>query len=174
MPIRDLELVLGPAAPAPTVHANRGANGIDGVLATALGVATASHGPTAVLIGDVATVHDLGGLAAIARSDLDLLIVVIDNDGGGIFSFLPVARHADVVHFDELFHTPHGTDIVAVARALGIAARDAASIAELRDALSEALAQGGPQLLRVSTSASDTVAAFGALRAALTSAPPAR
>ena len=88
MPMRDLEWFGGAGAVA---HANRGANGIDGVVATALGTALSSGAPTVALVGDIAFVHDSGALTGLAARDADLRIVVVDNDGGGIFSFLPQA-----------------------------------------------------------------------------------
>src|SRR3546814_16340475 len=90
MPIRDVESFVEPGRPI-AVHANRGANGIDGVVSTAVGVAVASGAPTALLIGDVAFLHDSNGLLGLSARDLDLVVVVVDNDGGGIFSFLPQA-----------------------------------------------------------------------------------
>ncbi|MFV2039242.1 MAG: 2-succinyl-5-enolpyruvyl-6-hydroxy-3-cyclohexene-1-carboxylic-acid synthase, partial [Acidimicrobiales bacterium] len=121
MPIRDLDAVMGRSEAPVRVIANRGANGIDGVVATAAGVAQASGQRTVLLIGDVATLHDLGGLAAVARLRLNqLTVVVIDNDGGGIFSFLPVAGAIKPEVFEELFATPHGTDLAAVGAALGM------------------------------------------------------
>ena len=91
MPIRDLEWYVRPAAPV-EVHANRGANGIDGVVSTAVGVALAEpRRPTVLLIGDVAFLHDSNGLLGAADRGIDLVVVVVDNDGGGIFSFLPQA-----------------------------------------------------------------------------------
>jgi len=119
MPIRDLEW-FGGALPHIRVHSNRGANGIDGVLATAIGVAVASGAPTGVLIGDVAFLHDSSSLAALARRDVDVRIMVVDNDGGGIFHFLPQASAIDPSTFETLFGTPHGTDLAALASAHGL------------------------------------------------------
>src|SRR5690606_18464493 len=96
-----------------TVHANRGANGIDGVVSTAVGVA-ATGVPTSVLVGDLAFVHDSTALVALAARGVDLTIVVVDNDGGGIFSFLPQASQLPSERFEQLFGTPHGTDCVAL------------------------------------------------------------
>jgi 2-succinyl-5-enolpyruvyl-6-hydroxy-3-cyclohexene-1-carboxylate synthase len=114
MPVRDLETF---AVTGARVLANRGANGIDGTASTALGVAAASGGRTVLLTGDVALIHDLGGLLGARRLDADLTIVLLNNDGGGIFEFLPVAGETD--HFERLVATPHGTDFAAVAALCG-------------------------------------------------------
>ncbi len=120
MPIRDVEWYGRPRSGV-TVHANRGANGIDGVLSTAIGVALGSGAPTTCLIGDVALLHDSSALIGLASRDVDLTIVVVDNDGGGIFSFLPQAASPGGAAFEALFGTPHGTDIPALAAAHGVA-----------------------------------------------------
>jgi 2-succinyl-5-enolpyruvyl-6-hydroxy-3-cyclohexene-1-carboxylate synthase len=117
MPVRDVE-TFAPARDdgGPRVLANRGANGIDGTIATALGAALA--GPTTVLTGDVALAYDASGLLAARRTGGELRIVVVDNDGGGIFEFLPVAGARDA--FEEHVATPPGLDIPALAAALGL------------------------------------------------------
>jgi 2-succinyl-5-enolpyruvyl-6-hydroxy-3-cyclohexene-1-carboxylate synthase len=136
MPVRDVEW-FGAQRGDITVHSNRGANGIDGVIATAIGVAIGSGAPTAVLLGDVAFCHDLSSLAALQSRGLDLTIVVTDNDGGAIFSFLPQASALPADRFEKLFGTPHGTDIVEVARALGLRAYTAKSGRDLAAAFDE-------------------------------------
>ena len=120
MPVRDIEWY-GAARDDIDVHANRGANGIDGVTSTAIGVALTGQ-PTTVLIGDVAFLHDTNALIALRHREVDLTIVVIDNDGGGIFSFLP--QHEQLTHddYELLFGTPHGTDLAKLCDAHGIAA----------------------------------------------------
>ncbi len=118
MPIRDVEWYAEPREGV-RVLANRGANGIDGVISPALGVALDS-GPTAALVGDVAFLHDSGALVGLADRDIDLVVVVVNNDGGGIFSFLPQATALEPAVFERLFGTPHGTDIGAVAAAFGV------------------------------------------------------
>lgn len=110
MPVRDLDM-FAPAQPRAAMFANRGINGIDGVVSTASGIETASSsGQTYVLIGDIASLHDVGGILAAARNGVDLTIVIPNNDGGGIFSFLPIKGALAADDFDELLHTPHGTN----------------------------------------------------------------
>lgn len=169
MPIRDVELVLPADSRRIKVVFNRGANGIDGVVATAVGAAVASEGPTVLLIGDVAAVHDLGAIAAAGRLRPNLQVVVVDNDGGGIFSFLPVADLGDDVWFDELFSTAHQTDLVAIAAAAGLEASTVA-VHDLEATLTSALDGPEPGLLRVATDAREHVATFKALRAAVETA----
>jgi 2-succinyl-5-enolpyruvyl-6-hydroxy-3-cyclohexene-1-carboxylate synthase len=124
MPVRDVEWFAAPRVGV-DVFSNRGANGIDGVLSTAVGVALARRSPTAVLIGDIALLHDTNGLLNATTRGIDLTIVVVDNGGGGIFSFLPQATELSVEHFEQLFGTPHGVDVAALAAVHGIAQVDA-------------------------------------------------
>lgn len=120
MPVRDATSFWPPDALPRRVLVNRGANGIDGVVSSALGAALALDQPVAALVGDVALLHDIGGLLAASLSDADLTVVVPNNDGGGIFSLLPVAGGGSDVHFGELFHTPHGVGLGKLAAGLGV------------------------------------------------------
>ena len=141
MPIRDLDGYGGPL-PGVRVLANRGANGIDGIISTALGAAAATGRPTAVLLGDVALLHDLGGLVAAGRLSLPLTIIVSNNDGGGIFHFLPLASQAEPRAFEELFGTPHGRDLTHAAALASAQLHRPKTPAELRSAVRESLGHG--------------------------------
>ena len=150
MPIRDVERYAVPRREIRVV-ANRGANGIDGVVSTAVGVAVGTQAPTALLIGDVAFLHDSNGLLGAAGRGIDLLCVVVDNDGGGIFSFLPQARALAADRFETLFGTPHGLDLAALAAAYGVRARRLDRREDVTGAVAEAAAERGVQVLVVPT-----------------------
>ena len=162
MPVRDLEWYGGPRARA---HANRGANGIDGVVSTALGVALGGA-PTLALVGDIAFVHDASALVALRHRGVDLRIVVVDNDGGGIFSFLPQASDLPPDRFELLFGTPHGTDVAALASAHGISA----STVETADELATAVTTKGSSVTHVATDRSANVNVHDQLHAAVAAA----
>ena len=131
MPVRDVEWYAAPISGG-RVLANRGVNGIDGVLSTALGVALGNPGsPTTALLGDLAFLYDAGALLWAAGRPADLRVVVIDNDGGGIFSFLPQAAALRTDVFEQYWGTPHSLDLVAVASAYGVAAERVESRAGL-------------------------------------------
>jgi 2-succinyl-5-enolpyruvyl-6-hydroxy-3-cyclohexene-1-carboxylate synthase len=155
MPIRDVEWY-GRPRPGLRVHANRGANGIDGILATAIGLALGGGRPTGVLLGDLAFLYDATALVGAVRRGVDLTVVVVDNDGGGIFSFLPQAGAVAPDRFEDLFGTPHGTDLVALARGLGVPARLVEG--DVEAAVAEAVACGGVQVLVVRTDRTANVA----------------
>jgi 2-succinyl-5-enolpyruvyl-6-hydroxy-3-cyclohexene-1-carboxylate synthase len=138
MPVREIEAVWAAREDAPRVLSNRGANGIDGTLSSAFGVAAHSTGPVCALIGDVAFAHDIGGLLAASRLDLALTVVLFDNGGGGIFDHLPIAGERDV--FEEHIATPTGLDFEAAATLYGLEYVSPTSLVALRDALDGALA----------------------------------
>lgn len=106
MPVRDADGFIKPVSKDIPVGANRGASGIDGVIASACGFAAGSRRPTTLLIGDLALIHDLNSLDIAARSDYPVIIIVINNNGGGIFHFLPVSQFLKT--FEEYVAAPHG------------------------------------------------------------------
>jgi 2-succinyl-5-enolpyruvyl-6-hydroxy-3-cyclohexene-1-carboxylate synthase len=164
MPVRDVEWWTGPIDGC-CVHVNRGANGIDGVVSTAVGVALAGR-PVVLLIGDLALLHDTNGLLGAAVRDISLCIVVVDNDGGGIFSFLPQAEELDADRFEQLFGTPHGVDIEALAAVHGAEVLRADTAEDVTAAVGKALTSPGVRLLRVRTDRAANVALHGELNAA--------
>ncbi len=147
MPIRDVETFFGVRDDGPRVLANRGANGIDGTISTAFGVAAGSDGPVVLLLGDVTFAHDLGGLLAAHRLRLPLTIVLIDNGGGGIFDFLPVASQRDA--FEEHVATPTGLDPAIAAELFGLHHRLVGDVPAFRAALDHGLASDGVTLIEV-------------------------
>ena len=168
MPVRDVETFWPVRDVPPRVLANRGANGIDGLVSTAFGVAAAATGPVALLIGDVALAHDIGGLVAAKRLHLPLVIVLLDNDGGGIFDFLPVAREGGA--FEEHIATPHGLDFAHAAALYGLRHERVAAPESFRDALDAALARRGATLIHVRTDRAENVAVHDAVWAAVRAA----
>lgn len=138
MPVRDVEWYGRPRTGL-RVLSNRGANGIDGVVATTLGAALAGA-PTVGLLGDLAFVYDASALLWAARRPVDCTLVVVDNSGGGIFSFLPQAAALPAGRFEAMWGTPHGLDLVAVARAYGVAAE----VVDDPEALRAAVGAPGP------------------------------
>ncbi|MCO5321442.1 MAG: 2-succinyl-5-enolpyruvyl-6-hydroxy-3-cyclohexene-1-carboxylic-acid synthase [Microthrixaceae bacterium] len=169
MPVRDLE---GFAAPRTgvVVYSNRGTNGIDGSIATACGIAIGSAGPTVALCGDLAFLHDIGSLSGLAGRGVELTIVVVDNDGGGIFHFLPQAQQLDGETFESLFGTPHGLDLVSVASGFGLQAERVASQVGLAAVLAGARTRGGVRVVVVPSARTRNVDVHRALDAVVADA----
>lgn len=168
MPIRDLEWYV-PGRSGVTVLANRGANGIDGVMSTAVGVAL-SGTPTVALVGDLAFLYDANALVRLPRRGVDLAIVVVHNDGGGIFSFLPQASSLEQPRFEQLFGTPHGVDLVALAAAHGVAATAVGTLAGLNSALVGWRERRGSQVIVATSDRARNVELHRLLNAAVAAA----
>ncbi|HEV8625629.1 MAG TPA: 2-succinyl-5-enolpyruvyl-6-hydroxy-3-cyclohexene-1-carboxylic-acid synthase [Acidimicrobiia bacterium] len=156
MPVRDLEAFAGQVPGR--VFANRGVNGIDGLVSTVLGIAagrrvgSAEPGgrPVVGLLGDLAFLHDAGGLLGAPGRGLDAVFVVVDNGGGGIFSFLPQAALPSE-RFELLFGTPPEADVVAVAQAYGVPAERVGRAAEVGPAVERGLDAKGARVIVVPT-----------------------
>jgi 2-succinyl-5-enolpyruvyl-6-hydroxy-3-cyclohexene-1-carboxylate synthase len=148
MPIRDVDIFFPGGERPVQMLGNRGASGIDGIVSTALGASTAAS-PLVLLIGDISFYHDLNGLLAAGRHGLSATIVLLNNDGGGIFSFLPQAGYPE--HFEELFGTPHGLDFRHAAALYGLAYARAERAEDVRQALAASLAAPGVSLIEVRT-----------------------
>jgi 2-succinyl-5-enolpyruvyl-6-hydroxy-3-cyclohexene-1-carboxylate synthase len=134
MPVRDVETFFPSVDTALRFLANRGANGIDGVVSSAVGAALASAGPCTLLTGELALLHDVSGLIAARRLGAELTIVCVNNGGGGIFDFLPVAETAAVDDYERLIATPHEIDLEPVAALAGLAYTRASTAEEVRRA----------------------------------------
>ena len=148
--VRDIDAYLPTSERSLRVLCNRGANGIDGISSSALGAAASDPNvPTILLTGDLAFLHDAGGLLAAHRHDIRATFIVLDDDGGAIFSLLPVAKHGEAVRFDEHFRARHGLDLAGVARAYGAEVTRVSSRAHLATALKEAFAAPGLSVVHV-------------------------
>ena len=147
MPVRDLD-TFGAATVRPlAIACNRGVNGIDGVLSTALGAAAVSREPVVLLVGDVSFLHDVGALHLASSLELDVTVVVPNNDGGGVFSFLPHARYGAIS--ERVFGTPHGLRPSAIAESFGARAQVVTDWAGFRRALEGAAGRRGLDLIEV-------------------------
>ncbi len=167
MPIRDLDSFSGSARGDVATLANRGASGIDGLLSAAAGAAASDGRRVIVLAGDLSVLHDATALGIIASNELPVTIVAINNDGGGIFSFLPQAGRVDSETFETLFGTPHGQSLTAIAEAFGVPASEISNEQDLR---ASTAAANGPALLEVKTDRASNVEIHERLRAAAAAA----
>lgn len=148
MVVRDVDAFAGPREAGLRLLANRGVSGIDGLISSALGAAAAQPRPTVLWCGDLAFLHDVSGLLAGKLLDSDLTVVVSNDDGGGIFEYLPVARAVPRPLFEQAFAMPHATDLCQIARGFGWQAERVDSRAAFEQALDSALA-GGRHVIEV-------------------------
>jgi 2-succinyl-5-enolpyruvyl-6-hydroxy-3-cyclohexene-1-carboxylate synthase len=168
MPVRDLDTFFPSVDRAIRFLSNRGANGIDGVVSSALGASAAGEGPLALVIGDIAFYHDMNGLLAAKLHQLQATIILLNNDGGGIFSFLPQAAHPE--HFEQLFGTPHGLDFRPAAELYGATFRRVNDWTEFRAAVKEGLGAEGLTIIEVQTERARNVTLHRAIWPAVSSA----
>jgi len=153
LPVRHLDQFVRPQAKPLRVLANRGASGIDGTVSSALGAAAATDAPLVLVTGDLAFYHDLNGLLALRRCGVRATIVLIHNDGGGIFHRLPIAGFDPP--FTELFVTPHGLDFEPVVRMYGAAFVHVETPETLREALHTAIGAPTPHVIEVRSDAEE-------------------
>ncbi len=166
MPVRDLDtFAVADGAPVP-VAANRGASGIDGTVATTAGFVHGSGAPATLVIGDLALLHDLNSLAMLR--DLSVVVVAVNNDGGGIFSFLPVAEHGEF--FESYFGTPQGVSFRPAAEMFGLDYEQPGAVAEFLEAYRAACVRGTSTLIEVKTNREENVALHRKLLEEITSA----
>ena len=157
MPVRDLDAFLAPRPLPLRVTAQRGVSGIDGVVSAALGTATGSEHPVILYAGDLALLHDVGGLLRGVKMGIDLTIVVPNNNGGGVFSFLPISDAVPPEEFRKYFHTPHDVDLARLLTGMGVRHRLAHTADGLKHALAESIASGGIAVVEVPVDADANV-----------------
>lgn len=154
MPIRDLDSFFESTIKNIQTFGNRGTNGIDGINSTALGIST-NGDPTYLVVGDLAFFHDSNGLMVGKQYDLNLTVLIVNNNGGGIFSFLPQAKTAE--HFEELFGTPLNLNVKDLAVLYKTAYFKATNPSELQNVLEEAQTVKGIKLIECVTTRSENV-----------------
>ena len=156
MPIRAADSFWPVGRSQQRFYGNRGASGIDGLVSSGLGLAAGRVNlPTVILLGDLSLYHDMNGLWALKRHGIRATLVVCDNDGGGIFSFLPQAQHHDV--FEELFATPLGLDLSQVARLYGLVYSPVTDRSGLEPAIADAIVAPTPTMVVVRFKREDSV-----------------
>lgn len=167
MAVRDVDAFWPCESRPRRVLSSRGASGIDGVTSSALGAAAASGRHGVLLTGDLSFLHDVGGLLAARRHALSATIVVLDDDGGGIFSHLPIAAHGEAVRFEALFRTPHGVDLRAAAELAGAHYARVDGVDALRSSLATSFQRGGLTIVAVSIDAAANLAQHREIDAAV-------
>jgi len=156
MPVRDLDTFFWGGQRPVHILGNRGANGIDGLVSSALGASAASPSAPAILvIGDLSFFHDLNGLLAARLHRLNLTVILVNNDGGGIFSFLPQADHPE--HFEQLFGTPTGLDFQPVVQMYGGTFQRIATWEEFRAAFEQSAGTDGLHVIELQTERASNV-----------------
>lgn len=149
MPIRYFDMYSGFLPPSTRVVANRGASGIDGNIATAAGYAKTSGVHVTAVIGDLAALHDLNSLALLKQGGVRVTLIVINNNGGGIFHFLPIAEYGDM--FEKYFATPHGMRFDDAARMFGLPYARPTTCDDFVEAYNKARASGASSIIEVAT-----------------------
>ena len=164
MPVRDMDTFAAVDGPSVTVAANRGASGIDGTVATAAGFARGLGRPVTLVIGDLALLHDLNSLALLRETPV--VVVVLNNDGGGIFNFLPISGHK--AFFEPYFGTPQGVGFEAAARMFGLGYEQPRTTEEFLEAYRTSCSGGESAIIEVRTDRESNVALHRRILAGIT------
>jgi len=151
MPIRDLDYFVPAIEKKLRIHTNRGASGIDGINSTALGIAASSNSPVYLITGDLAFYHDLNGLISANKFDISLTVILINNNGGGIFELLPISEYRDV--FQQYFLTPHDLKFAPFVEAYGGTHRLITSWGDLISGLRDTAKRDGLNVYEIQTDA---------------------
>lgn len=147
MPVRDMDTFMRGSSRKTRLMGNRGASGIDGVVSTSLGVGAARKTPIVAVVGDLSFFHDMTGLLMTKHPDINATIIVINNDGGGIFSFLPQAKHGN--HFEDVYGTPHGLTFGSVAELYGLEYTRVSGWGEFGEAVGRGVGTKGTSIIEV-------------------------
>jgi len=153
MPIRDMDSFTDPSGPAVPVGCNRGASGIDGVVATAFGFALGSDKKVTLLLGDLALLHDINSLCLLRQLEQPMTVIVINNNGGGIFSFLPIAKRNDI--FEQFWGTPHNMNFKYAARQFGLGYECPSTLREFQEVYRSSQTEDSSTLIEVKTDRED-------------------
>ncbi|AUG47313.1 2-succinyl-5-enolpyruvyl-6-hydroxy-3-cyclohexene-1-carboxylic-acid synthase [Haloarcula taiwanensis] len=153
MPVRDVDRFGRPRDADLTVLGNRGASGIDGITSTALGAGSATADPLVLVTGDLAYYHDMNGLLALGRCGVDATVVLVNNDGGGIFHMLPIEDHPT---FEDQFRTPHGLDFEPTEALYSLEFERVADRRAFRERFGESVRSDGTQVIEVQFDAGDS------------------
>ncbi|MEC7192772.1 MAG: thiamine pyrophosphate-dependent enzyme, partial [SAR324 cluster bacterium] len=156
LPIREVDMLSTTRNAPLRVAANRGASGIDGQIATACGWAMGHRQPTTILLGDLSAIHDLNSLLLFRESPVPMTLVILNNDGGGIFSLLPISKQKDV--FERFFGTPHGCEFSKVAAMFDLPYFQPENLEQLRNSFQEAWRSNKSSLIEVKTDREQTAA----------------
>jgi 2-succinyl-5-enolpyruvyl-6-hydroxy-3-cyclohexene-1-carboxylate synthase len=149
MPIRDLDMYGSAYTNHPRIGANRGTSGIEGSIAAATGFAVGLEAPTTAIVGDLSALHDLNSLALLRQNPYPVIAIIINNDGGGIFSFLPIAKSTDV--FEAYFGTPHGLNFDRAAAMFGLDYYHPQTQTEFIDNYTQSLATNKSVIIEITT-----------------------
>lgn len=164
MIIRDAELAFTHNVTPHRTLCNRGANGIDGIISTSLGASFGSEDKVVCLVGDVATTHDFGGVLASIRMEADMTIVILDNGGGGIFSFLPISNAINKEQFDKYFLTSPMLPFADVFKSLRVDVATPQTIKELKAEIAKTMPKSGLSIIHYQSDTDSTLRAFRSIK----------